>query len=360
MASESLRDETPPRFCNNFTDQDINEIRLLLRGDSIIDWHRLDLTHISEVHRLLRLNGFDHDDPRDQERIAFLRTSATDYIINTLKLRIDPAVASEIEFPEILLLASAEGTLQRNACLLLKVMHVINHLQARELRTKLAISDNELFSIVEESVVKMFDELRKAGVPVIEFSWSRKSNASLITKLLIKRRNIAARIFDRLRFRLIVAEDKDIEPTLQVILRKCIPFNYIVPAETVNSLVDIDRVSQLTDDPPPTTAPQRSAETSTDDSPSACNEFSGNDFRILNFIADLPVRVDEILQSDSNYVIENGRITFVLAEFQLLDRATAERNEAGESSHKLYKQRQHNRVKERLLRIPSGSKSTLT
>jgi uncharacterized protein (TIGR04552 family) len=42
----------------------------------------------------------------------------------------------------------------------------------------------------------------------------------------------------------------------------------------------------------------------------------------------------------------------VLAEFQLIDRERAQRNERGESSHTEYKRRQHQRVRERLLREP--------
>jgi uncharacterized protein (TIGR04552 family) len=82
----------------------------------------------------------------------------------------------------------------------------------------------------------------------------------------------------------------------------------------------------------------------------ARNEFSGRDFRVLNFIADLPVRVDELLPEPAEGAEDHGRVVFVLTEFQVVDRETAERNEQGENAHLQYKQRQHLRVKERLLR----------
>ena len=45
----------------------------------------------------------------------------------------------------------------------------------------------------------------------------------------------------------------------------------------------------------------------------------------------------------------------MLAEFQLIDAVTARANEEGESSHEAYKTRQHSRVRERMLRVPSRS-----
>ena len=94
--------------------------------------------------------------------------------------------------------------------MLLKVMHIIYHLDARELRTTLSVTDNDIFSLVEESVTRMFDELRTARLPVVEFSWSRKTKESQVTKLLLKKETSAARVFDRLRFRLIVRNAADL------------------------------------------------------------------------------------------------------------------------------------------------------
>ncbi len=37
---------------------DIDAVRLLLRGDSVIDWHRLNYADHAEVDRFLRLNEF--------------------------------------------------------------------------------------------------------------------------------------------------------------------------------------------------------------------------------------------------------------------------------------------------------------
>jgi len=323
--------------------QDTNEIQLLLRGQSVIDWHRLAYTDQAQARSLLELNCIDIDDPEDLARLEEVRLQAVRYITEVLHIRLDSRIASELPWLELPLIASGKSSsAQRQACMLLKVMHIIYHLDARELRTSLAISDNQIFSLVEESVTLMIDALRTAGVPVVEFSWSRKTKESLITKMLVKRETNAARVFDRLRFRLIVREPRDLVPALHIMLRRCIPFNYLVPGQTVNSLVDLDTLT--------TTGAEEGVPGAEDGAET--NEFSGAGFKILNFIADLPVRVGDLLSADERQTQGRGNVVFVLAEFQVLDRRTAESNEQGENSHVQYKHRQHQHVRVRLLREP--------
>lgn len=342
--SEVLRRAEPESPLEHIDLQDANELRLLLRGESVIDWHRLDYTSEADARRLLALNSLDWDDPGDRERIETLRSHAVDYLRRVLKLHVDDEIASTAPFIDLPLMASGcIGTRkqQRNACVLLKVMHILYHLDARELRTRLPLSDSALFESVEQSVLEIFDQLRAVGAPVVEFQWSRKTRESLVTKMLVKRETSAARVFDRLRFRLIVKQQSDILPTLRTMLRKLIPFNYVVPGQTVNSLVELRELDAIGPSPL-TTDEGRSAD---------ANEFSGANFRVINFIADLPVRVDDIVDPAELDAVR-GNVVFVLAEFQLIDAHTAAINEEGESSHAAYKNRQHARVRERLLRAP--------
>lgn len=327
--------------------EDINEIQNLLRGHSVVDWHRLAFTDEAEVRLLLALNCINVDDPKDRERLREVRLQAARYIADVLNVRLDERIASTLPWLQLPLIASGKsGSVQRQACMLLKVMHIIYHLDARELRTTLAVSDNQIFSLVEENVTLMIDALRTAGVSIVEFSWSRKTKESLITKMLSKRETNAARVFDRLRFRLIVRERSDLVPALHIMLRRCIPFNYVVPGQTVNTLIDLDRLTS--------SAPEEAfAEESEGEGEGAeTNEFSGAGFKILNFIADLPVRVGDLLLPEERRTQGRGNVVFVLAEFQVLDRRTAESNEQGENSHVQYKHRQHQHVRVRLLREP--------
>ena len=348
--SEILRRaESGDALIDLLTPQDANELLLLLRGESVVDWYRLDYDTEADSRRLLALNSLDWDDPNDRKRVEALRASAVEYLRRVLKLHVDEVVADTAPFVQLPLMASGKlGTRkqQRNSCTLLKVMHILYHLDARELRTQLALSDTDLFESVEQSVLEVFDQLRAMGAPVVEFQWSRKTRDSLVTKMLVKRETSAARVFDRLRFRLIVKERGDILPTLRTMLRKLIPFNYVVPGQSVNSLVGTHKLDQIGPSPLATNE-GRGAD---------LNEFSGANFRVINFIADLPVRVDQLVDPEQ-IDAQRGNVVFVLVEFQILDIATAQSNEQGESSHSAYKTRQHARVRERMLRAPTEGKN---
>ena len=137
-----------------------------------------------------------------------------------------------------------------------------------------------------------------------------------------------------------------------MLTRQLIPFNYVVPGESVNLLVDLQAMlatrpalhaaaARMQGRPKPRGTRQRLT----------INEFSGAEYRIINFIADLPLRLSNLqapaaapLSSDDSHVV------FVLTEFQIADKATSVRNESGQSSHEAYKARQHEQVRVRLLR----------
>ncbi len=347
VAQQSVEEATRPgRTISRLPLQDFHEIRLLLRGDSVVDWHRLAIRTEDDVRRLLRVNGFDPDDDDDIQRLEDLRAEAVRYISGALGLRLAPVVATEVPATELPLVASGRGKHQRHACVLLKVMHIIYHLDARERRTLLPIADDLLFSQVERSVVELFEELRNYNVPVVEFAWSRKTKDSLVTKMLVKRETNAAQVFDRLRFRLTVARESDVVPTINLMLHRFLPFNYVVPGQTHNTLIELAQFERRASKARPVMPEEK-------DHKQPSNEFSGKGYQVLNFIADLPVRVDRLLaNTPAAQFAPPGAVVFVLTEFQVCDKKRAEANEQGERSHSQYKHRQHQRVRERLLRGP--------
>jgi uncharacterized protein (TIGR04552 family) len=229
-------------------------------------------------------------------------------------------------------------------------MHVINHLAGREMLFSLPVSDIELFGLVEKKVVSVVEELRAAGHPIVEFAWSRKERDSIVTKLLAKKTNIAANVFDKLRFRMVVRTRNDLIALLHELLHKVIPFNYLVPGEAVNGIIPFRNLVEET----PAFARQADRlqlDLDTEEvERSPENEFSGPSYRIINFVADLPIRVDAVLQRHQHLTTDLGSVSFVLTEFQITDVNTARDNEAGENSHACYKQRQQERVKQRLER----------
>jgi uncharacterized protein (TIGR04552 family) len=334
---------------------DVEGMRLLLRGGSVIDWHRLSFSDAAEVDRFLRINEFDPARPDDVERLEELRADAVEYLTRNFSYRFPDDVAHAMPARDLFLLASSRGKKQTYACIVLKVMHVMHHLAGRELLFKLPVSDDEVFGFVEAKVVKVVEEIRAAGYPIVEFAWSRKERDSVVTKLLAKKATIAADVFDKLRFRLITRAIDDLPAVLHEILHRLIPFNYVIPGQTVNAILPFRRLLEIT---PPYArySDQLQMDLDTEEKIAAIesNEFSGPNYRVINFVADLPVRIDQFLCRVPGAENDLGAVIFVLTEFQVMDVETARLNEAGENSHAKYKARQHERVKFRLSQGEKG------
>jgi uncharacterized protein (TIGR04552 family) len=315
---------------------DIDAVRLLLRGDSVIDWHRLNYADHAEVDRFLRLNEFDPESDEEMARLEDVRSDAVEYLSRAFAMAIPDEVAADLPARDLFLVASSHGPHQKWACVVLKVMHIIHHINGRGALLTLSVSDEIIFREIELKVMQVVEQLRAAGAPLAEWEWSRKPKDSQITKLLAKRSTIAANIYDKLRFRLIVPTRDDLVPMIATLTRQLIPFNYVVPGESVNQLVDLHQAFQ-----------DRLESAASSENP--YNEFSGPEYRIINFVADLPLRVERLLPR-TEVLPDHTHVVFVLTEFQIADKATALRNESGASSHEAYKARQNERVRMRLFR----------
>jgi len=335
----------PPTF-DELSLGDVEQVRLLLRGDSIIDWHRLALEDHADVDRFLRLNEFDPESDDEMGRLEDIRLEAVEYLSRVYNIAIPDEVAEDVAARDLFLMASRQGPHQRHACVVLKIMHIIHHIAGRAALLSVSVSDDTIFHEIELKVLKVVEELRAAGAPIGEFEWSRKPRDSQITKLLAKRSTLAANIYDKLRFRLIVPQAADLVPTLATLMRQLIPFNYVVPGESVNQLVDLRRVMESNPRLRDVTA---KLHWEPDDRYQPYNEFSGPEYRIVNFVADLPLRLERLMPAQ-DIAPDMSHVVFVLTEFQVADKDTAQKNELGACSHEAYKARQHERVRARLLR----------
>jgi uncharacterized protein (TIGR04552 family) len=329
-----------PPATSELTLADVDAVRLLLTGQSVIDWHRLSFADHAEVDRFLRLNELDPESDEEMGRLEDIRADAVDYLSRAFAMAIPDEVAADLPARDLFLVASSHGPHQKWACVVLKVMHIIQHINGRAGLLKMSVSDEIIFREIELKVMQVVEQLRAAGAPLTEWEWSRKPRDSQITKLLAKRSTLAANIYDKLRFRLIVPAPEDLVPMLATLTRQLIPFNYVVPGESLNQLVDLDEAirKQITN---PTVSQAIKIP--------SLNEFSGPEYRIVNFVADLPLRIERLLPK-SDLPSDLTHVVFVLTEFQIADKETALRNESGASSHEAYKARQHERVRLRLFR----------
>ena len=225
-------------------------------------------------------------------------------------------------------------------------MHVLQHLDAAELRFQVPLSEAALLDEAANQIEKTAELMMSSGLSVHSFYGNRKSRNSIVTKLLAKRENIAATVFDKLRFRIITEKEGDILPTLVWLSRNLFPFNYVIPNQSSNSLLSFEQMIE-----PEYLADLRAGLMSNGiDSKEELledpkNTFSGKSYKIINFIVDLPVRIDHLVTLSDNTL---GKVVFVMVEFQVLDQDTAQHNEEGENAHIFYKTRQLRQVKARL------------
>lgn len=334
--------------------RELERIRLILRGGSVIDWRRMHFQSRDEVDRFLRLCQIDTSRPEDDAWVRTVLADAVEYLRRTFDYRVADSVAEPVEIHDLFLYASGVKGLPRHrriACIVLKVMHVLQHIEGRDLMHRLAVSEADLSELVTGKVLGVAQLLRDKGLPVAEFAHSIKSRESLITKLLAKKETVAAQIYDRTRFRIITQKPADILPVLYFLTQHLFPFNFVVPGQTENTLVAFKSV--LEDNPHLQQFAQHlHLDLDYEDREERTrNLFSGNTYRALNFVVDVPVRMDAYLPPPGEDTRERkNRTVFTLVEFQIMDEETARQNEEGENAHKLYKRRQKRRVLRRLSR----------
>jgi uncharacterized protein (TIGR04552 family) len=348
MPRDGSESESQYRTIDQFTVGELEAIRLLLRGGSVIDWHRLNLVAEAEAHELIAAHELRMSEPQDVERLRVVRDEAIAFLRRHFDFPVPKPVAA-LDLPGLIMLAAGSGHRQMCACSIIKVMHIIHHLEGRELLFMLPFSDQELFYLVEEKVYRVIGGMLAHGFPILEFIGGRKNKDSLYQKLLSKPETIAANIYDKLRFRIVTREPDDIFPTLNYMLRHIFPFNYVIPGQSTNTLFHFRSYCEKH---PHLAHLFLNLQTKPDLEDSLTrleNRFTASSYSVVHFVVDMPLRVPpEMLKRAPAAAHALGPVIFVLTEFQILDRHTEQRNELGDASHSAYKERQKRAVALRL------------
>jgi uncharacterized protein (TIGR04552 family) len=335
--------------------REIDEVRLLLRGSSVVDWFRLHFEGREDARAFLRLNELDPARAADRGRLDDLRLRSIEYLGGHLRYRV-PDEVRQASIEDLFDLASGKGRRSHRlyACLILKVMHILHHVEAHELLSMLPMSNAEVGILLHAKIERVVRGLMERQFPLVHFAGNAKTLDSTISKLLAKKDTQATQVFDRLRFRLVVERREDVPSLLLALLREVVPFNYLVPSQAENTLIDVDQMLVRAGNLAALRSAQQGSTLNEEEAPEPIarprNEFSGPQFRVVNFVAQVPIRVDRVMPVQSRRLMGLGPVVFGTVEFQVMDRSTAERNESGPNRHALYKQRQRVRVRERLER----------
>ncbi|MBN2694920.1 TIGR04552 family protein [bacterium] len=333
-----MSQENIETFYSKLSIKDKEIIKSVLSGESILDWHRVHFKTEVEVISFLKLNEFDIESPRDLRRLNFIYQNAVDYLKQIYDIHI-PGYFQKNGVIGLFLLASSKEISEdtKKACIILKVMNIISHIDSQDLINRVSIQHTTLMEKVKEKVAFHIQKMRDEGFPEFKFEWSFKERNSIISKFLSKKEGIVARIFDRIRFRIITKSREEIIPILHYFFSHLFPYNYVIPNETKNNLIYISELEQNSNNGDQINTPYGD------------NEFSGPSYRVLNFIVDIPIRIDDLLVLPDNRSFANyAYFIYMLAEVQIIDEKTAENNEKGENAHHLYKERQKESILKRL------------
>lgn len=327
---------------------DLEAVRLILRGDSVVDWHRLSFDNRQQAVDFLAIQEFRVDNPSDGARIDDIKKDAIRYLRGNFDFPV-PKPVSNSDMIDLCMLASGKGHRQLCACAVLKVMHIIHHLEAHELLSMLPISNHELCLLVEEKVYRVIGVMLARGLPILEFIGGRKHKDSLYTKLLSKPEVTATNIDDRLRFRIVTHSPDDIFSTLNYLTGNLFPFNYVVPGQSTNTMYYFRTYCEkhpCLKELLPVLQPFSEID---DRFIRQENRFSDPNYRVVKFVVNIPVRLPAtVLEQAPSEARHLGAVVFAQTEFQVLDRETEQKNEYGEASHRAYKERQKQAVIRRL------------
>lgn len=309
---------------------------LILTGTSVIDWRGLSFKDRDEINQFLRLCQFDPESASDQDWMRSIIQNAVSYFEDHFRYKVPREISSPKAVQDLLGFASglSQPRLRKIACIILKICHVIHHIEGRDLFHRLPLAEEAFGQMAEKRVNETLKQMIASGLPIRKAYSSTKSRTSLISKLLQKAETLAAEIYDRTRFRIIVDQRENIPQVLQELTERLFPFHLIVPGQTHNSLIE---------NPGHSTTSQR-------------NTFSGSSYKMLKFVVDMPIRIDDQFISTEIANATQTRIVHSLVEFQILDQATSTLNDQGDNDHRRYKKRQNLHIIRRLTHgdIPWG------
>lgn len=342
------------------TESEKHLLRLALSGESVIDGRRLFFSSREDVDKFLKINEYHLEQTRDRDRLMAVHNEAAGYLRGQLRLDLPSELLRPDKIEEIFLNASdfSNRALQAHACSLLKTMNIINHIDGRELLYNAPISARDLYNLVDDKVERELSSLARKELPGIKYEGGRKQKESLITKLLAKRETIAAEINDRVRYRIVTRAKPDIVTVLLRLFDTILPFNYVIPGASVNQLLDKKSILGWKDSV--SLAVYRRLKSISEilahrlPYPTPEEEFTGQNYRVIKFVVDIPVRIDRFLGAAQRVFRTEalGCTAYVLVEFQIVDEETHLSNNSGENAHDRYKRRQKSGVIRRLMGAP--------
>jgi len=341
-------------------------LRSIVDGRSAIDIPRLALRDEREAREFLQGYGFDVSLEAHRDEIERIRLEAIEFIddelLEGLSLEIPRAIVAQTQIESLLLEASAvAGENQRWACALLRVMHTLAHSHSYFNQRYGDEIRQQIFARFEPHLAMTDTGLllgRNPGIELVSFEVKpTKSRRSVALKLLHKVDNVAADVFDRIGARFVTHQRLDAALVVRYLREhNVIMFANIKPSRSRNTLIDIEwltheieRLDGLVARGQMSEAEQREVlrreverrEYPEPPAPSP-NPYSSLTYHSIQFTCRQMIRIPGGRGS------EDVRFFFPF-EIQNRDEAGYGASREGRASHDLYKARQKESVRRRVL-----------
>ncbi len=197
---------------------------VVLSNKSFLDIKMLDIESYEDAYDYVKNYGFDLEDPNQREQAFNILAEAKQFIQSYLledpegkepSMIIPPNILFEDDIRNFLVMASnrERGLTQRWACAVLRVVHTITHVENDLAKYFFQGIKKQIFSRfmdhlkVDSSGSYLLGRGKNAITLRLFEMKSEKTRESLIMKLLHKKENVSADVFDRVGVR-IVTNDK--------------------------------------------------------------------------------------------------------------------------------------------------------
>ncbi|MBP7845347.1 MAG: TIGR04552 family protein [Proteobacteria bacterium] len=229
-------------------------LKIALEGHSYLDFPKLDLANKEDAKRFLSAYGYEYDDPQAKEEIWGIYFESVSFLRNHLldeDEKMPETFLSRSPSNDILklLLEASQGSSEigRWACSILRVMHIISHLNNDIRMEHFQYSREQIFGRFDAHIFNV-DARRvefgntKIKVPLVRYvKRERKRRNSIILKLLAKPQTVVEAVYDSIGFRFVTENRFDSFRLIEAFFETgaVSPAN-IYPNRSVNNVLSIE------------------------------------------------------------------------------------------------------------------------
>lgn len=347
----------------------VSMMNSILQGYSILDVRRLYIYELKDAEAFLKNYGYNLNDEQDVKELWQIYRQAMAFLKEEL---LDPdeeiptAIASEEELKHIghLLISVSteeESEIKNWSCAILRVMHVLSHLNNGVFSTYWEEIQRQILADFEANLSSdpvngsfLGTEESTDKIEIHKFeSREQKTITSSTIKLLAKPTATAMSFYDRLGVRFITKNLFDAFRVLRFLIREnIVSVPNIMPDESKNTIYPFNLFLEIMEECLSSPNEVASAEINAkminylDEKMEEAefkekeNQFSDQSYRAIKFIARKRIRI--------NYKEERDLEFYYPFEVQIIDYDTYAHNLSGPAEHSKYKSRQREQARKRV------------